>query len=126
MSFYFIVGLFQTAGVRGGAVLGPLVPRPHRGDDPPDHPLLLHCPPLHPRQDHPAPRLRAAQPLGWPGDVEGLPEQIQEGGVQLEGPGPGQAARGGGQQDGPQQRVKHLVKTNKTNSAGIKAHNTPS
>ena len=101
---------FQTAGVRGGAVLGPVVSGSHPGDDPPHHPLSLHRPPLHPRQDDPPPGLRVAGRLGRPGDVQGLPEQVQEGGVQLEGPGPGQAAGGGGQQDGSQQRGnQHLV-----------------
>ena len=91
-------------------MLGPVVSGSHPGDDPPHHPLSLHRPPLHPRQDDPPPGLRVAGRLGRPGDVQGLPEQVQEGGVQLEGPGPGQAAGGGGQQDGSQQRGnQHLV-----------------
>ena len=88
-------------------MLGPLVSHPCRGHGASHHPLKLHRPPLHPRQDHPAPRLCGVQRVGGAGDAEGLPEQVQEGGVQLEGPGPGQASRGGGQQDGPQQRIKY-------------------
>ena len=101
---------FQTTGVRGGAVLGAVVRGSYRGDDPPHHPLRLHCPPLHPRQDDPPPGLRPPGGLGGLGDAEGLPEQVQEGGLQLEGPGPGQTAgSGGGQQDGSQQGIEHLV-----------------
>ena len=60
---------FQTEGVRGGAVLGPLVCGSYRGHDPSHHPLSLHRPPLHPRQDHPPPGLRVAGGLGRGGDV---------------------------------------------------------
>ena len=100
---------FQTAGVCGGAVLGAVVRGSYPGHDSPHHPLSLHRPALHPSQDDPPPGLRAAGRLGRPGDVPSLPEQVQEGGVQLEGPGPGQTAGGGGQQDGSEQRVQHLV-----------------
>ena len=105
--------MFQAAGICGGAVLGPLVPGSHHCHASPHHPLQLLCPPLHPRQDRPPPVLRAPQSAGGAGDAEGLPEQVQEGGVQLEGPGAGQASRGGGEQDGPQQRIKHPVETDR-------------
>ena len=92
-------------------MLGPLVSHPRGGHGAPHHPLQLLRPPLHPWQDHPPPVLRAPQSAGRAGDAEGLPEQVQEGGVQLEGPGPGQTAGGGGQQDGSEQRIEHFVIT---------------
>ena len=92
-------------------MLGAVVCGSHRGDDSPHHPLSLHRPPLHPGQDDPPPGLRVAGGLGGSGDVESLPEQVPERGVQLERPGPGQTASGGGQQDGSEQRIEHFVIT---------------
>ena len=61
MSFYSIFGLFQTAGVRGGAVLGDLVRGALRGAGGAGHHVQLHRPPQHPRQDHPPHHLRPRQ-----------------------------------------------------------------
>ena len=93
-------------------MLGPLVSHPRGGHGAPHHPLQLLRPPLHTGKDHPAPGLLGIQRVGGAGDDEGLPEQEQEGGVQLAGPGPGQASRGGGQQNGSQQRIKYPLIAN--------------
>ena len=107
---------FQTARVRGGAVLGDVVRHPHPGDGYPRHHELLHRAPQHPRPAHPPHPVRMRQPAERPGDAPGVQQEVRPGQpahpaqLRLE-TGPGHGGRGrGGQQDGPQQGVQCVIK----------------
>ena len=70
---------FQTTRVCGRVMLGDVVSGSHSCHDPPGHPLLLHCPPLHPRKGRPPHHLCRDQRDQRLGHVEGLHQQVQEG-----------------------------------------------